>query len=392
MSDWIATLGLIFGGCCSNALSLEQITSKYPDSGTLITFFQFLLISLHGLPRHLEFSDGRIPYPRLKARKIPLTPYLVQVALFYLVSLLNNVAFGYKIPMPVHIIFRSGGLIVSMLLGYLITGKRYTIVQVASVFVVTAGVAVTTLSASRPSSKASAAPTSGSPLQFNATYATGIAILSVALIFAGLLGLVQDWTYSRYRAPKPANGTASQSTVKNSSEAPDWQESLFYLHFLALPMFLSVREDLVAQFHAIHAGPKFVLPLSFSALYQAYPTLSYPLVANSAFATPSDALMIPIAYLPLLLNTLTQLLCSAGVHRLTGKVSSLTVTLTLVVRKAVSLIISVLLYGGDGKGNMKMWAGAVLVLSGTIGYSLGGKAAPRKAVAVGGANGKAKKD
>ena len=77
-----------------------------------------------GLPRHLTFSDGPIPYPRLKPRKIPLTPYLIQVALFYAVSLLNNMAFGYQIPMPVHIIFRSGGLIVSMLLGYLIVGKR----------------------------------------------------------------------------------------------------------------------------------------------------------------------------------------------------------------------------------------------------------------------------
>lgn len=176
----------------------------------------------------------------------------------------------------------------------------------------------------------------------------------------------------------------------------DWQESLFYLHFLALPMFLSVREDLVAQFHAIHAGPKLVVPLSFSALYQAYPTLSYPLVANSGFTKPADIMLVPAAYFPLLLNTLTQLLCSAGVHRLTGKVSSLTVTLTLVVRKAVSLIISVLLYGGDGKGNTKMWAGAVLVLSGTIGYSLGGKPPPRKVAAVGGANqnidGKEKKD
>jgi UDP-xylose/UDP-N-acetylglucosamine transporter B4 len=75
------------------------------------------------------------------------------------------------------------------------------------------------------------------------------------------------------------------------------------------------------------------------------------------------------------------------VHRLTGKVSSLTVTLTLVVRKAVSLVISVLLYGGDGKGNVKMWAGAVLVLAGTIGYSMGGMkgvgTTPKQVVEVG---------
>ncbi|KAF7969406.1 hypothetical protein HWV62_27399 [Athelia sp. TMB] len=334
---------------------------------------------------HLELSNGRFPYPRLKARKIPITPYLVQVALFYFVSLLNNIAFGYKIPMPVHIIFRSGGLIVSMVLGYLLSGKRYTLVQVASVIIVTAGVAITTISASKPAPKASLARESDAPIQFTATYAIGIAILSIALIFAGLLGLVQDWTYAKYGRPSPkaTNGAAASSQAPKKPDEPSWQESLFYLHFLALPMFLTVHEDLTAQFRALHAGPRLVLPLSLSALYRAYPTLSYPLVANAAPATATaaaaDILLVPTAYFPLLLNTLTQLLCAAGVHRLTGKVSSLTVTLTLVVRKAVSLVISVLLYGGDGKGNTRMWAGAVLVLSGTIGYALGGKPAPRKA-------------
>jgi UDP-xylose/UDP-N-acetylglucosamine transporter B4 len=145
----------------------------------------------------------------------------------------------------------------------------------------------------------------------------------------------------------------------------------------------------------VHSGPRVHIPLSLTALYHSNSSLSYPL----ANYTPKDIssstyLSIPTAYFPLLLNTLTQLLCASGVHRLTGKVSSLTVTLTLVVRKAVSLVISVLLYGGDGKGNAKMWAGAVLVLAGTVGYSVGGKKrlamGQGEALAVG--NGKASKE
>lgn len=50
--------------------------------------------------------------------------------------------------------------------------------------------------------------------------------------------------------------------------------------------------------------------------------------------------------------------------------SSLTVTLTLVVRKAVSLVLSVLLYGDGGVHNLRMWAGGVMVLVGTVGYSV----------------------
>lgn len=139
--DWATTLILIFGGCCrcvylrrllssvefkltlasfSNTLTLEQITNEYPHSGKLITFSQFLLISIHGLPKFVTFT----PYPRLKPRQIPILPYLLQVSLFYCISLLNNAAFAYSIPMPVHIIFRSGGLMVNMLMGWVLLGRR----------------------------------------------------------------------------------------------------------------------------------------------------------------------------------------------------------------------------------------------------------------------------
>lgn len=103
----------------SNALTLEQITSQNPRLGNLITFAQFLLISLHGLPKFMTFT----PYPKLKPRQIPLKAYILQVILFYVLSLLNNAAFAYKIPMTVHIIFRSGGLIVSMVMGWLVMGR-----------------------------------------------------------------------------------------------------------------------------------------------------------------------------------------------------------------------------------------------------------------------------
>lgn len=110
----------------SNALTLEHLTREHPHAGSLITFAQFVLISLHGLPKFLVFGSRRRCgwVPRLRARRTPLAPYLAQVALFYGVSLLNNAAFAYGIPMAVHIIFRSGGLVVSMLMGWLLAGKR----------------------------------------------------------------------------------------------------------------------------------------------------------------------------------------------------------------------------------------------------------------------------
>ncbi|KAF9004752.1 UAA transporter [Cyathus striatus] len=387
LSDWFSTLSLIFGGCCSNAITLEQLTSHYPHAGSLITFFQFLIISLHGLPKQLIWTSRG---PRLRQRKIPLTPYLIQVTLFYLISLLNNIAFGYKIPMAVHIIFRSGGLVVSMLLGWLINGKKYSATQVLSVLLVTLGVILTTLSASPK-----ARPKSFSTQDVNPyTYLAGIGILTAALFLGGFLGIVQERTWARYGKPPPASAKQpkGKEVTKKKDDPPAWQESMFYLHFLALPMFYPLLPDLKSQFSNMIAGPRMEypvhLPTPLTALQIPPPhRLPRPSFLSSqnflTFNPQYDTLLIsfPGAFLPMVLNTLTQLLCVAGVHRLTTRVTNLTVTLVLVVRKAVSLVISVLgLFGaGGGKGGGDvdwriMWTGAGLVLLGTIGYSLGSTA------------------
>lgn len=430
ISSWTTTLSLIFGGCCSNAVTLEQLTLEYPNVGSVLTLFQFLLISLHGLPKFLVWTRFG---PRFRPRRVPITHYLIQVALFYSVSLLNNAAFAYRIPMAVHIIFRSGGLIISLILGWLISRKRYTITQVTSVLLVTVGVVITTLSAQSSTRKSTsvAAPY---------TYATGIGILTLALVLSGILGLIQDWTYAKHGRP---------TLAKVEGPAP-WQESMFYLHFLALPMFIPLLPDLAAQMHTLNSqGPRvelnFPIPFpaslnlttAFSDLPPPYslpnlPIHIFPQSGNMSLLSITESrdlnsttffhhpyvlsLSIPHIYLPLVLNTLTQLLCVAGVHRLTTRVSALTVTLILVVRKATSLIVSVIgvsqvvlalkellgipdrewsffganldavirtigtAFVGSGEAkrpqqvdNRMMWMGAMLVLLGTVGYTIGSR-------------------
>lgn len=128
---------------------------------------------------------------------------------------------------------------------------------------------------------------------------------------------------------------------------------MFYLHFLALPMFISVRHDLTVQASSLLAS------------HARTTTFSIPLVA-AQFTLP--------AVLPLLLaNTLTQLLCTAGVNRLTTRVPALTVTLVLVVRKAVSLVLSVVLFEGSDVRWGMLWSGAFLVFAGTVGYTVSGR-------------------
>jgi hypothetical protein len=114
----------------SNALTLEELTSKHRSVGHLLTFFQFLVVAIHGLPKHLTVTRWRgIPIPKLKPRQVPLRVYIVQVILFCLLSILNNKAFSYYVPMPVHIIFRSGGLATSMLMGRILLGRRLAVLR-----------------------------------------------------------------------------------------------------------------------------------------------------------------------------------------------------------------------------------------------------------------------
>nr|GAT59610.1 UDP-N-acetylglucosamine transporter [Mycena chlorophos] len=266
--------------------------------------------------------------------------------------------------MSVHIIFRSGGLVVSMLLGWIVVGKKYTFGQVVSVLLVTLGVFLTTLSASTPSSASTTASVT--------TYIQGIAILALALILSGALGLVQEKTYSRY-------GHASDI----------WTEAMFYMHLLALPLFILVRKDIMHQFEAISSGARstYAIPLPVPArladdLFGSGSITKgiISLQPASIGSTPALllAITLPHTYVPLLLNTLTQVICVAGVNRLTTSVSALTVTLILVVRKAMSLFISVLwLSQGAGIDQRLMWTGAGMVLAGTVGYSVFTRRSPR---------------
>jgi UDP-xylose/UDP-N-acetylglucosamine transporter B4 len=128
---------------------------------------------------------------------------------------------------------------------------------------------------------------------------------------------------------------------------------MFYLHFLSLPLFFSIRHDLTVQAKAL-----------FSSHARAT-TFSVPLVA-AQFTLPA---VLPV----LLANTLTQLLCTAGVNRLTTRVPALTVTLVLVVRKAVSLVLSVVLFDGSDVTWSMLWSGAFLVFAGTVGYTVSGR-------------------
>ena len=311
---------LIFGGCCSNAVTLEIMTKQLPDSGALLTLAQFLATTAVALVGRVQWDGCRPRFPH----RVPLQRWIVQVVLYYATSMLNNMAFAYAIPMSVHIIFRSGGMVVNMLLGWIVDGKRYSLLQIASVLLVSVGVIVATLSANtKPQVAAEAlAPTS--------TYATGIMLLFIALLSSGVMGIFQERTFRKYGRDV-------------------WHESLFFSHLFSLPLFLLHTRDIDAQVRAARATTQVWIGVQDTPL----------------------GVWIPSFVVGLVLNVLTQLLCINGVNRLTSRVSSLTVSLILVVRKALSLIISMVVLNHE-VGSIWLWLGAAGVLIGTVGYTYGG--------------------
>lgn len=91
-----------------------------PQSGHLLTFAQFLFVAVEGFIYHFDPKSPTL----LKPNTIPIHRWLVQILLYFSVSILNNYAFGYKISVPVHIILRSGGSMTTLVIGWL-SGKRF---------------------------------------------------------------------------------------------------------------------------------------------------------------------------------------------------------------------------------------------------------------------------
>ena len=60
--------------------------------------------------------------------------------MFFIVSVINNYALNFNIAMPLHMIFRAGSLLASMILGILILKRRYTAMKYLSVLMISAGI------------------------------------------------------------------------------------------------------------------------------------------------------------------------------------------------------------------------------------------------------------
>ncbi|KAL8304339.1 hypothetical protein RB597_004440 [Gaeumannomyces tritici] len=339
--QWIAVgamLSLIFGGCCSNVFALEAIIKVEPASGTLLTFVQFLFVAVTGY--FSQFDASRPPF-FVKPNKVPLRRWMINIVLFFSINVLNNHAFSYDISVPVHIILRSGGSITTMLAGFLY-GKRYPRIQVIAVILLTVGVVT---AAWADSQAKSAAHTEEAHAERSRSFNVGLAILFTAQILSAIMGLYTEETYRQY--------------------GPQWKENLFYSHILSLPLFVPFMPSLARQFMRLAASEPLSLPLG--RLLDSDAAASMPAYVQKSL----ERIHIPNQLAFLVLNVLTQYACIRGVNLLAAASSALTVTIVLNIRKLVSLLLSIWLFGNRlAPGTL---VGAVVVFASGGLYSMGGK-------------------
>ena len=316
--------------CCANVVFLELLVSKDPGIGNLVTFAQFLLISIEGFV--FTTNMGRI------SPQVPFSAWLVLVMMYFLVNVTNNYALSYNIPMPLHMIFRAGGLLVNMLMGIFIMGKTYNRIKYVSVVMISSGIFLCTVmsATNRVSLK------TGKVIFYNESdsdhnaqndivddydfeelrqMVCGVFLLTFALIISTRMGIYQEDLFTTYG--------------KHAKEA------LFYTHALPLPLFLVLGPDIAHHWGLVLASSPVTLPLLGTAA--------------------------PVMLLQLAANVVLQYFCILSVFVLTTECTSLTASLVLTIRKFISVLFSIWYF--QNPFTPLHWVGAGLVFGGIILFS-----------------------
>ncbi|CAG9855383.1 unnamed protein product [Phyllotreta striolata] len=312
---------LTLTGCMLNNIFLEYIIQLDPGSGHLITLCQFLFIALHGFIFTSKCGTVR--------PKIPLVDYMKLVIFFFTTSVVNNWAFAFNIPVPLHMIFRAGSLIANMVMGIIVLKKKYTFEKYFSVFCITAGIIICTLYSSKPQKAActDCDPHAQIKVDENVDYehffwwVIGIILLTGALLLSAAMGIFQEQLYKKHGKQN--------------------QEALYYTHLYPIPGFLMYSGSIIE-----HAR----------------------IASNSeSMNVPILNMDLPILWIFLFLNVITQFMCISNVYVLTAECASLTVTLVITLRKFFSLVFSIIYF--QNPFTAAHWFGTALVFLGTLMFS-----------------------
>lgn len=288
-------------------------SSRYdPGAGHLVTFTQFLFAACMGLIFTSKFFTVK--------PVIPMREYVLLVVMFFVSNVCNNYAFNFHIPMPLHMIFRSGSLMANMVMGIVILKRSYDIWKYISVVVITLGIIVCTISSgSSLKNKSRESLVASDSFSVLFWWGVGLCLLTVALFVSARMGIYQETMYKKHG--------------KHPNEA------LFYTHAMTLPGFVLLSKSIAA--HAV--------------------------IAIESESKVLFGIGVPIQMLSLIGVVLTNYLCIGSVYVLTTECPSLTVTLVITLRKFASLLVSIVFF--KNQFTTYHWVGTSLVFIGTVIYT-----------------------
>jgi UDP-xylose/UDP-N-acetylglucosamine transporter B4 len=204
-------------------------------------------------------------------------------------------------------------------MGIIILKKSYDFSKYLSVFMITAGIVTCTIISGTKVESTQINPEADES-GFSAFFwwVIGIILLTLALFISARMGIYQEVLYKRY------------------GKYP--YEALFFTHLMPLPGFLLIYKNI----------------------------WDHTAIANSSepYTVPILGVDLPIMWLYLIGNVLTQYLCISSVYVLTTECASLTVTLVVTLRKFVSLLFSIVYF--KNPFTIYHWVGTTLVFIGTI--------------------------
>jgi len=300
---------MVFGGCGASIIFMEYVLKGDQNAGNLLNATEFVFVLIQSLPGRLETGS----WTKFKPLRATWASHAQHAVLWVGMSTLANVVFAFNIRIPIHTLFRSCNVIASVVLGWLLFNHRYSMRQLCCVAIITVGIFLASIGDASKIWSPGGCTECGQAGQPQADveelsakefsiWSMGIAMLALVQVLQATLCHTQAVFYTRF------------ADKGSRDELAD--EYLFTSHIVSLLMIVVLWQDIASS----------------AALAAATPVLA-------------PWLPVPRRICWMILNNFTQLACIKGVFRLAANYSPLTVTITLTVRKFLSVVISATWFG-----------------------------------------------
>lgn len=317
-------IGYMTTGCCSNVYTFERLIKINSKTTTLLTLCQYIFIFSISII-YLIFNKYWLNNNNNNYKtKFYLPKYFIPVLFQTLTSHMSNYVFQLGFTIPTHIIIRSMSTTITMILGLLIWKKSYNRKKsynwkkiIGSIMVVIGNILFTF--------DLENIKFGNIKLNNNDSY-LGILIL----IFADLINsIVMLYKENIYQNNEKGN---------NHNKNLEWKSALFYYNFYAIIFYIPFSFSIKNEFNLFMKN------------------------LNDNNDNYSEILQI------ILWNLITQLSCILGVNILVFKISALSMSVIMLLRRFISLFLSIYIFNKNI--NILGYFSIGIVILGTFIYAI----------------------